>query len=121
MDDELASLSLKDGEDDVILVRKDFGSQLAVNDYNLIRMSKRQELVDIGLDLSLRAPLKRAAVMSSIWLVRKSGEGKKRPHQEIRNYDISGGENSIVVRKERPVGKTHILLMAAKWQVDQSQ
>lgn len=36
MDDELASLSLKDGEDDVILVRKDFGSQLAVNDYSLV-------------------------------------------------------------------------------------
>lgn len=47
-----------------------------------------------------------------------SGEGKERPRQEIRNYDISRGENSIVVRKERPVRKTHILLMAAKWQVD---
>lgn len=43
-----------------------------------IRMSKRQELVDIGWDLSLRALLKRAAVMSSIWLVRKRfGKGMR--------------------------------------------
>ncbi|MFQ6658913.1 hypothetical protein Gotur_027997, partial [Gossypium turneri] len=36
MDDELVSLSLEDGEDDVILVSKDLESQLAVNDYSLV-------------------------------------------------------------------------------------
>ncbi|MBA0601170.1 hypothetical protein Gorai_004356 [Gossypium raimondii] len=36
MDGKLVSLSLEDGEDDVILVSKDLGSQLAVNDYSFV-------------------------------------------------------------------------------------
>lgn len=45
-------------------------AQLGHNDsFCHIRTSKREELVDMGWDLSLRAPSKHAAVMSSVWLV----------------------------------------------------
>ncbi|MBA0582150.1 hypothetical protein Gorai_024301, partial [Gossypium raimondii] len=112
MENELTDLSLDDGEEDVLLIPNESGSQSVEvqvhelpmglfskivarqlgdcieNSWNMIQrwsyrhndsyqimMSKREELVELGRDLSLRAQFGRVVAMYSVWLIEEGAEG----------------------------------------------
>lgn len=45
-------------------------------------------------------------------------EGKKRHRKETKDCDFTEKENSLVLREERSVGRTHFLSVPTKRQVD---
>ncbi|MBA0726550.1 hypothetical protein Golax_002372 [Gossypium laxum] len=104
--------------------------------YVSFKMSKgEEESFELGWDFSLRVQSRRVVAMHSVWLIEErnggiesnirysslgsdfgegSDNGKKRPRKESGNHIIFGVEGSVVVRKDRLVGKTHFILMATR-------